>query len=232
MYEALTESPVTVIVPQSVAVFQTALFPRVPLACTNFVVPVSLMQNSVVEGLPLSFTATSIEVVVALFTVGAAGTLARVARVAVLLYAVSTLAPFRAFNWKVYEALTESPVTVFVAQVPAVCHTSEVPSVPSACTNFVVPVSLMQNSVSDGLPLAFTATSIEVAVALFTVGASGTLARVLSDDVPLYAVSTLPPFQAFTLKVYDVLTERPVTVFMPQSVVVFQTALSPRVPLA
>ena len=84
-----------------------------------------------------------------------------------------------------YEALTESPVTVFVAQVAAVCHTSEVPSVPSACTNFVVPVSLMQNSVSDGLPLAFTVTSIEVAVALFTVGASGTLARVLSDDVLL-----------------------------------------------
>ena len=79
--------------------------------------------------------------------------------------------------------MTDKPVMVFVAQVAAVCHTSKVPSVPSDCTNFVVPVSLMQNSVIEGLPLSFTATSMEVAVALFTVGAAGTLARVLSDAV-------------------------------------------------
>ena len=131
-----------------------------------------------------------------------------------------------------YEALTESPVTVFVAQVPAVCHTSEVPSVPSAFTNFVVPVSLMQNSVADGLPLAFMETSREVVVALSTVGADGTLARVLSDDVLLYAVSTLAPFRAFTLKVYEVLTARPVMVFVAQVAAVCHTAELPMVPSA
>ena len=146
---------------------------------------VSLIQNSVDIGLPFTLTATSSVVAAALFTVGASGTLARVLSDAVPLNAVSTLPPFRAITLKVYDVLTDSPVTVFVPQVAAICHTAELPRVPSAFTNFVVPVSLMQNSVVPGLSLELIVTSRLVAAALLTVGAAGALASVVSDAVLL-----------------------------------------------
>ena len=69
-------------------------------------------------------------------------------------------------------------------------------------------------------------------MALSTVGADGTLASVVIDAVLLSAVTTFAPFLAFTWKVYKVLTDSPVMVFVPQTVAVCHAALSPRVPPA
>ena len=108
---------------------------------------------------------------------------------------VSTLAPLRALTWKPYSVSGVSPVAVVVSHSAAVCQSSDAPKVPSACRYWLSPVRWIANSVAAGLPFALTATSRVVAVALSTVGAAGTLAKVVKfSSLSASVVST--PFTA------------------------------------
>ncbi len=106
------------------------------------------------------------------------------------------LAPLRAATENVYVVLELSPVTVFVPQVALVAHTAESPKAPFDCTYFVVApyVTLIANSVEEGLEFSFTATFSDEDVGLPTVGALGTFASVQKSNslpkvVPLELVA-------------------------------------------
>ena len=116
------------------------------------------------------------------------GVLASVSIVSPSPYTVSMFPPLRAFTLNVYSLFpvrspTAYKVAVTVPHSSSVCQAGDVVMVPSDCTNLLVVVSYIANSVCTGFMFVLRSISTVLPVMFEITGAPGILASVQKSSV-------------------------------------------------